>query len=227
MSCFLGCCSPYKSLATSDYYKTGVFNETDPLVNKAGDEESSTPSFPPQNPPLLATAPTHQILLTPATLQSPNLQIATIPNSRKEFDLAIEAYTKALHDAEENNNYSLIAEILRDIGRVFLAKEQWTMAAKILNGALGLSHSIETPDKKVQEEILLCLAELEKQFLEKVCRIKTAVVDFEIYHERRAQFKTMRELIKSSLHLQNNDKESGVDLTKSILLIFQLLSLIF
>ena len=42
---------------------------------------------------------------------------------RKELDLAIDAFTKALEEAEEKKDLKALAQALRELGRVFMEKK--------------------------------------------------------------------------------------------------------
>lgn len=106
---------------------------------------------------------------------------------KKELDKAIDAYSNALKEAEEKNKTIEITHCLIDIGRVFLEKRQWTLAAKILNGALANSPG--------QKEALALLSELERRFLEYELKVRKETIEssFTFSMNHRERLKLLRD----------------------------------
>lgn len=117
---------------------------------------------------------------------------------RKEYDLGIDAYTKALQDAERQNNVSGIAESITHIGKVYLEKEQWIFCAKIFNAAYALYEN-----EKDKENLLSLLFRSEKLFLERSLNINDFLIKkflkLETYLERREKLQSLRRKIHLNL----------------------------
>jgi len=113
--------------------------------------------------------------------------------ARKEADLAIEAYTKALQKAEKQKNLAEIIDNLKNLGRGFLAKGQLVTAAKIFNGSLALCQ--RHPDEKASQSILSFMAEVERIFLEKECEVR-AVPQPQVYLKQRQQLQALRQAVR-------------------------------
>ncbi|MCE5317119.1 MAG: tetratricopeptide repeat protein [Parachlamydia sp.] len=131
------------------------------------------------------------------------------------LDSAVDLFTKGLEDAEEKKNTPLIIECLTGLGKAFLAKEQWVLASKILNGALAL---ISKANDK-ENELLALLAELESRFLQKECRVQAKPVP-ETYRYRKKQLQTMRSTIGDRLKTHDSQKTDIIDFTRDILSLF-------
>jgi len=105
------------------------------------------PVTPPTNVPSPPeTIPQDIIQAPPAVTQSPQdpttwKQRGYFHLNRREFDPALEAFTKALQEAESQQDKKLMAASLSDLGFLYLEKQQWAFAAKIVNGALALIQS--------------------------------------------------------------------------------------
>ena len=127
---------------------------------------------------------------------------------RQEVDLAIESFTKALLEAEKQKNLKSIATALKDLGRAYLDKEQWTIAAKILNGAYALSQH----EGKTRQTLLSLMAEVERRFLEKECGISkkklTSKKFRKHFHTKRymKRRKALQALRKSELYIERREE---------------------
>ncbi|MCE5317113.1 MAG: tetratricopeptide repeat protein [Parachlamydia sp.] len=115
---------------------------------------------------------------------------------RKELDLAIDAFTNALQEAEKKGNVELMGECLNDLGRIFLEKEQWTLGAKIFNSAYALSQ--KSCDGKSRQTTLALMAEVERRFLKKEFCILTSV-NPRVYLDQRQSFQILRQEMHSKI----------------------------
>ena len=141
---------------------------------------------------------------------------------RKELDLALESYTKALQEAEAKQNTAQIAGSLKDLGRVFLAKEQWAFAAKIFNGAYALylkCPQVDQVDQALQATLSL-MAEVERLFLKKVCGVK-AKPQTALYLERRETLKALREAEKTQIQQSEETPKILMTFSQSIAILLQ------
>ncbi|MCE5319465.1 MAG: tetratricopeptide repeat protein, partial [Parachlamydia sp.] len=116
--------------------------------------------------------------------------------NRKEFDLALESFTQALQKAEKDNNKEDIGESLKNIGRLYLEKGQWLRAAKIFNAAFCVLQTT-SPDKS-QQGALMLMTEVERLFLEKVCKVRVNP-NSKRYVERRQALQALRATIANQL----------------------------
>ncbi|MCE5316919.1 MAG: DUF294 nucleotidyltransferase-like domain-containing protein, partial [Parachlamydia sp.] len=110
---------------------------------------------------------------------------------RKEFDLAVEAFTKALQEAETKEDLGLIKDSLKELGRVFLEKEQWAFAAKIFNGA----YAISVKKEQACAVTLAFMAEVERRFLDKFFKVRKPI-DPKVYLQRRQKLLVQRQELK-------------------------------
>jgi tetratricopeptide (TPR) repeat protein len=135
---------------------------------------------------------------------------------RKELGLAVDAFAKVLEEAEEKKDFRLIAESLKDLGRTFLEKGQWVLAAKILNGALALFQNATTSDPKAQQIVLSYMAEVERRFLEKECQVKASPKP-EIYLSRRKQLQTLRNSVQTQLERHYSLQNDLLEFSRNVL----------
>ncbi|MCE5315870.1 MAG: tetratricopeptide repeat protein [Parachlamydia sp.] len=116
--------------------------------------------------------------------------------NRGEIDIAVDSFTKALQEAEKQNDRELMSDSLKNLGRAFLEKEQWVLAAKIFNAALALLYA--SLNHKARQTLLALMAELERRYLEKICGIRSNI-DPSHYIVRRITLHTNRENSKSKV----------------------------
>lgn len=84
--------------------------------------------------------------------------------NRGENDLAVDCFTKALQEAEKQNDRELMSDCLKNLGQAFLEKEQGVLAAKIFNTAWALLCGSLNP--KSRQTLLALMAEVERRYLE-------------------------------------------------------------
>ena len=124
------------SFATNSVHKSESTSSNLPAINQSPENIKSEHSE--------TTAQTSTEPEVKVELSANSAQTMTWKNrgdyhlGRKEIDLAIDAYTKALQQAEESSQPLGIAESLKSLGRCFMEREQWHFAAKMLNGAISL-----------------------------------------------------------------------------------------
>lgn len=84
---------------------------------------------------------------------------------RKSYDLAYDAYILALQEAESKKEMSVVADRLKDIGRVYLEQKKWDAAARLFNAALSLYEQYNKGNDVAKKSVLEYMVELEKKFL--------------------------------------------------------------
>lgn len=132
---------------------------------------------------------------------------------RNELDFALDAFTKALQDAEEQDQ-ELIGEGLKDLGRVYLAKRQWALAAKIFNAAYAFL--VESPNEKSNKAARALMIEVERCYLEKVFSIRRKL-DPTIYLKRRETLKTLRQEAQQRHQIKFPKKRSSITFREELL----------
>lgn len=116
---------------------------------------------------------------------------------QKKFVPAFEAYSQALREAEKSNQKLLMADCMKDLGRVDMEQGEWVRGAKLLNGALALCPS----DAARRQSILNLMVELDKRFLKNVFGASDQQLAQhpgpDKYLERREALKEMRHFSQS------------------------------
>ena len=196
--------------------------------------QPASPTFPrlpvPGTPPALSAPKkeykVHQEKSSPQSPSTPKppelIQTPAVTNwkergehhlGRKELDLAIDAFTKALQEAEEQQNPELMGESLKDLGRAFLEKEQWAFSAKIFNGAYALLQ--KSSNEKSKQTTLTLMAEVERRFLEKVWKLRKPI-DPKVYLERRQRLQSLRQQSRFLIQSETPAQVLLLDFTQEI-----------
>lgn len=89
---------------------------------------------------------------------------------RKEFELAVEAITKALQEAEQQGTPELIGEGLKILDEPFWRKSNGSWRRRFAMALMRFSQ--KSSDEKLQQVTLGFMAEVEGHFLEKVWKVR-------------------------------------------------------
>ncbi len=123
---------------------------------------------------------------------------------RKEYTLAIEYLTKILQKAEEEKDTEKLILVLKNLGRAYLGKKEWAVAAKIFNSALSLYLLYPNQDEQVIQILRSQLIEVERDFLGNA---KPGTINFEQCLAAKERLKALRKAVQDQMGKNGSVKE--------------------